>query len=363
MASIAKRPDGRWRARYRDAGGKEHAKHFARKVDAQDWLDDETAKMRTGTWTDPKTARTTVGDWCDTWLAGYSTRRPSTVAQARVYVTRIKAEFGATPLASVRASQVKAWTARLRREGLSAGYVHALHTKLAQIMSDAVDDRIIARSPCSRKTAPGTGEQRLQLATSEQVWALHDAMPERLRAAVLLAAFAGLRASEACGLRVADVDFMRGVISPAVQYPAGELKTEMSRTPVPIPRAMTLELSAHVAQWPGVHVLTDERGGQLGPWMLDRAWRTARGKVAGLPDGFHYHDLRHYFASLLIASGCDVKTVQARLRHKSATTTLNVYGHLWPDRDESTRAAVEAVFQDHADSVRTVIKEPQGQRG
>jgi integrase len=58
------------------------------------------------------------------------------------------------------------------------------------------------------------------MTTTEQVWALHDAMPGRLRPAVLLAAFAGLRAAEACGLRVADVDFMRGMISPAVQYPA-----------------------------------------------------------------------------------------------------------------------------------------------
>jgi integrase len=66
-----------------------------------------------------------------------------------------------------------------------------------------------------------------------------------------------------------------------------------------------------------------------------------------------YHDLRHYFASLLIASGADVKTMQARLRHASAKTTLDTYGHLWPDRDESTRAAVERVFQDHADYVRT----------
>jgi integrase len=72
--------------------------------------------------------------------------------------------------------------------------------------------------------------------------------------------------------------------------------------------------------------------------------------------GFRYHDLRHYFASLLIASGSDVKTVQARVRHASAKTTLDCYGHLWPDRDESTRAAVDAVlsarFQDHAGSVR-----------
>jgi integrase len=44
------------------------------------------------------------------------------------------------------------------------------------------------------------------------------------------------------------------------------------------------------------------------------------------------------------ARGCDVKTVQARLRHASATTTLDTYSHLWPDADESTRAAVEAVI-------------------
>jgi integrase len=75
------------------------------------------------------------------------------------------------------------------------------------------------------------------------------------------------------------------------------------------------------------------------------------------PDGFRYHDLRHYFASLLIASGTDVKTVQARLRHASAKTTLDTYGHLWPDRDESTRAAVDAVLATRvanpADPVRT----------
>jgi integrase len=64
----------------------------------------------------------------------------------------------------------------------------------------------------------------------------------------------------------------------------------------------------------------------------------------GLPAGFRFHDLRHYLASLLIADGADVKTVQARLRHASAKTTLDTYGHLWPDKDESTRAVIEAVF-------------------
>ena len=46
MASIAKRPNGKWRARYRDAAGREHARHFERKVDAQRWLDEVTASLR-----------------------------------------------------------------------------------------------------------------------------------------------------------------------------------------------------------------------------------------------------------------------------------------------------------------------------
>ena len=164
-------------------------------------------------------------------------------------------------------------------------------------------------------------------------------MPERLRAAVLLGAFMGLRVAEACGLRVADIDFMRGIVSPRVQYPADELKTEVSRTPVPIPSSLSAELSAHVAAgYSGETLLTGEDGCQFPPWALERAMRKARSKVDGLPAGFRYHDLRHYLASLLIASGSDVKTVQARLRHASASTTLDTYAHMWPDRDESTPA-------------------------
>ena len=64
----------------------------------------------------------------------------------------------------------------------------------------------------------------------------------------------------------------------------------------------------------------------------------------GPPCGLPPSRPTHYFASLLIASGADVKTVQARLRHASAKTTLDTYGHIWPDRDESTRAAVDAVI-------------------
>jgi hypothetical protein len=76
-------------------------------------------------------------------------------------------------------------------------------------------------------------------------------------------------------------------------------------------------------------------------------------QIDGLPEGFTFHDLRHYLASLLIASGADIKTVQARMRHATARTTLDTYGHLWPDADESTRAAAGAVIAERLDSLES----------
>ena len=344
MASIRRRPDGKYRARYRDDAGKESARHFARKVDAQNWLDEQTTKLVTGTHVAPRLARTTLGEWCDTWLDGYRGHRASTVRQAEVHIARITPAFGHMRLGAIRPSHVRTWTAQLAAEGLAESYIYALHARLAQLYADAVHDGLVARSPCSRRTSPSAGKARAYVATTEQVWTLHDAMPVHLRPAVLLGAFAGLRLAEACGLRVGDVDFMRGVVSPAVQYPAEPLKTEISRTPVPVPATLALDLSAHVALSDAETVLVNEYGDPLTPWTLERAMRSARAKVPGLVPGFRYHDLRHYFASLLIASGADVKVVQARLRHASANITLDTYGHLLPDSDDSTRAAVEAVL-------------------
>lgn len=358
MASIKKRTDGKYRARYRGPDGKEHAKHFTRKVDAQQWLDRETAKIQTGAWVDPVTSKITMRAWSETWMRGYGSRRASTVRQAQVHVDKINEAFGDRRLDSIRPSEVKNWLAGLKSAGHADSYLFALHSRLAQLFTDAIHDGVVSRSPVSRRTSPGAGKPRPYVATTEQIWALHDATEDRYRAGVLLAAFAGLRLSEVCGLRVADVDFMRGVIRPAVQYPADELKTEISRTPVPIPDSLALLLSAHVAKYSDELVLTDELGHQVGPWKLQRAFRAARAAegetVKDLPAGFRFHDLRHYFASVLIAAGCDVKTVQVRMRHGSATTTLNTYGHMFPDTDESTRAAIDKAITAHrADYLRT----------
>ena len=291
----------------------------------------------------------TVSDWCDQWLDGYRTRRPSTVRQAEVHVKLIRERFGAVQLAAVRPSEVRSWTAALRAEGRAPSYVYALHGRLSQIMADAVHDGLIPRNPCSRRTSPGAAKQRPYVATTAHVWALYDAVPVGIRPAVLLGAHAGLRLSEAAALRPEDVDFLHLVISPAIQWPAEPLKTEASRTPIPIPRELALELSAALARSGGEAFVTNDLLRPAGPWAIERAVRAHR-VAAGLPANFRYHDLRHYFASLLIASGLDVKVVQARMRHESAKTTLDTYGHLWPDRDESSRTAISAVYAERPDS-------------
>ena len=70
-------------------------------------------------------------------------------------------------------------------------------------------------------------------------------------------------------------------------------------------------------------------------------WRKAT-SAAGLT-GLRLHD-RHFFASGLIASGCDVVTVQRALGHASATTTLSTYSHLWPSAEDRTRAAAQTLL-------------------
>jgi integrase len=66
-------------------------------------------------------------------------------------------------------------------------------------------------------------------------------------------------------------------------------------------------------------------------------WFRKAAREAELSDDITLHDLRHFYASLLIRNGANVKLVQARLGYKSATETLDTYGHFWPDADEQTR--------------------------
>src|SRR4051812_26655782 len=104
------------------------------------------------------------------------------------------------------------------------------------------------------------------------------------------------------------------------------------RRSVPVSRFLVDELAAHVAgKARDELVFTGEKGGALRTQVFQRAAFDAAVETVGAA-GMHPHELRHTAASLAIASGADVKVVQHMLGHKSATMTLDLYGHLFGDR-------------------------------
>jgi integrase len=360
MASIARRPDGTYRPRFRDASGKEHARHFKRKVDAQRWLDEMTAAMVTGQYVDPAAGRVTFREYAERWRAT-QVHRPTTAAHVETMLRRhVYPSLGDKRLGSVMPSDIQSLVKQLSLN-LAPATVGVVHRILAGIFKAAVRDRRIVASPCEGTKLPKIHRQRIEPMTLEAVEALTEAMPERYRALVTLAAGTGLRQGEIFGLTVDRIDFLRRQLTVDRQlitmpdrapYLAPP-KTQASVRVVPLPQVVVDAVAVHLATWPtDQFVFTTELGDPIRRTAFsERIWRPAL-KRAGL-SGVTMHGLRHFYASLLIRHGESVKTVQARLGHASAAETLDTYSHLWPDSDDRTRAAVDSVLGRVADSVRT----------
>lgn len=364
MSSIQKRPSGQWRARYRDDAGHEHARHFTRKVDAQRWLDEMTAQIVTGAYADPKAGRSTF----DAWFRQWSARQvwvPTTAKQAdRV---RRSVTFGEVTLAQLRESHLQQWVKRMQADGLAASTIHTRLMPVRASLKAAVRDRRISSDPSSGLRLPRKPNraQAMEVATSEQVGRLLAACEPHRRAFVALCAFAGLRKGEASGVKVRDVDFLRRQIAVERQVqarPGGapeerRPKYESGRAVFASDELLAI-LAEHVAEGfvsPSGWLFTSGPDSPISPGTVSTWWRGLI-KRAGV-EGVTPHSLRHYFASGLIAEGCDVVTVQRALGHKSPSITLDTYSHLWPSAEDRTRQAsgrlAAAALAAVADRVRT----------
>ncbi|MHA6618925.1 site-specific integrase [Pseudonocardia sp. DLS-67] len=198
---------------------------------------------------------------------------------------------------------------------------------------------------------------------------LADAVPDRYRALVVLAAGTGLRQGECFGLTVDRIDFLRRTLEVDRQLIGsdggkpvfGPPKTAASVRTVPLPTVVVQALAEHVRVHgtgaEGLLFVGDEDVALRRPWFSREVWRPAVAAVKAAPTGTGMHDLRHFYASLLIRHGESVKVVQARLGHATAAETLDTYSHLWPDSDDTTRAAIDTVLggtpNRSADSLRT----------
>lgn len=350
----------RWRARYVDEDGREHARSFGRKVDAQKWLDDFTAAVVTGQYVDPKAGQITFRDYAERWRE-MQVQRPSSRAHVETMLRRhAYPALGERRLAAILPSDVQVWVKGLELAPATVAVVHGI---VSTVMKSAIRDRRIVANPCNGSKLPKVQRKQVVPLTTEQVAAVRDALPSQLQALVTLAAGTGMRQGECFGLTVDRVRFLERMVTVdrqlvTVQGQKPELappKTQASNRTIPLPQVVVDALAAHLAALPAVAdgLVFTLSGKPITRSVFGHKWRKAV-ETAELPAGTGFHALRHYYASLLIRHGESVKTVQSRLGHASAVETLDTYSHLWPDSDDRTRDAIDSVLgQPAADPLRT----------
>jgi len=355
MASIRRRDDGRWRARYRDPVGKEHARHFSRKIDAQHWLDSIATAVQTGAYVDPKAGRLTVGEWAPMWLSAQAQLKPTTRSRYQgILNTHVLPRWGGARLSDVSHAQVQGWVAQLGDGGLAPASVRKTFRVLSLVFALAAKDARLARNPCTGVKLPRPAPASRRYLTHAQVAQLAEATSERelgtrapiverdaaesYRLVVLVLAYCGLRWGELAALRVSSLDLLRRriQIAESVVEVEGTLTWGVpkghERRSVPVPAFLADELAAHVAgKARDELVFTGVRGGGvLRNHVFRRAGFDRAASAIGL-QGLNPHALRHSAASLAVSSGANVKAVQRMLGHASAAMTLDTYADLFDD--------------------------------
>lgn len=335
--------DTKWRARFRDPRGRARSKVFDRKADAARYLERVGSNIQAGAFSDPALQRTTFDEWADDWLAGLDVR-PTTLRGYRQALDRIRPEFDDRRVGTLDRAAVRQFVAKLRRDGYAPKTIRATVSVLKGILDLAVEARALLENPATRHRVGTTRQSEPLFFTPEQVARLAEHTEPPFDVFVLLDAYTGLRPSEVCGLRVRRLDLMRGRVEVAevindVNGKAipGPTKTYAKRR-VPIPPSVR-DLVARHLEWrkaqlgrdlrPDDYVFAAPKGGLLRVAVARRFIRRGL-EDAGLPSEFRTYDLRHTCASILIAAGAHPRAIMERLGHSSVTTTLDVYGHLFP---------------------------------
>ncbi|MGH9164430.1 MAG: tyrosine-type recombinase/integrase, partial [Acidimicrobiales bacterium] len=273
MAHLQKR-NGKWQARYRDQSGREHARRFDRKLDAERWLRDQAVAVDRGTWIDPQHGRTRFDEWSEEWWATTPALRPSTRARDASYLrSKILPVFGSMPLGAIDHMAVRAWVADLSASGLAPATVAKAYQILSKIMSAAVDARLIPASPCHRVPLPRIEREEMRFLAPDEIARLAGAIVPRYRALVLVGAYSGLRIGELAGLKRARVEPLRRsvrveeIVTEVGSLHWGQPKTRAGRRSVSIPGPIMDELVAHMEAFcepgPDALVFTAPEGGAV----------------------------------------------------------------------------------------------------
>lgn len=371
----------RWRCRWfhLDADGVRHpkTKSFRLLADAEAFRAAMEDDVRRGRYHDPHQENRLFSDVADEWVRGKIDLKASTRAryerELRVYVNP---QWGSTPLRAITRTGIQEWV-----EGLATGAYPAVlpagrtprplrprsirnivKVVMGGVLEYARDQRWITESPMEKVATPrivDSDDDKVYLSIRE-VELLADEcgrVSGNMVDATLVRflAYTGLRVGEALALRVDDVDWDRRRVRVARTWtddgkggqvigPPKNGKPRWAAMPVAV-----MELLRPLAdgQAGDAWLFRAVRGGPI--WLHNwrsRVWYAAV-RDAGMEDeGVTIHSLRHTYASIAIAAGADVKTLQRQLGHSSATITLDTYAGLWPERlgevADAVGGAVEA---------------------
>jgi integrase len=358
VGSVRKARSGRWEARYRDPDGRQRTKGgFPSKSDAKAWLSATETDMGRGGWIDPADSRLSVAQVAGAWLESNPSKRPSARARDETILrVHIAPRLGNRPVGSVTRSDVRrlveAWSTRL-----APRTVRRMFGVLRAVFTFAVDDEVIARSPCRGVKLPAVEELHRPRLDADEVAALAVELGIDYAPMAYLGAALGLRWGECAGLRVGRLDFMRGTVAVAEQitrgehgrHVSGEPKSDAGRRTLTVPTPLMEMLSGHLARRGltgadvDAFVFAMPGGGPLdySRWRR-RVWLPAT-RAVGL-EGLTFHDLRRVNATAMVLDGVDVRTAQARLGHSDPRLTIGVYASATSEGDRAAAERLGARF-------------------
>lgn len=380
----------RYKARMIGPEGNEISRTFADgqlKI-AKEWLARQQVDRALGTFVDPRAGKVTVASYAAGWLADLDIDELSREQMEMRFRARILPDLGRMEVAAVTPSVLRGWDRRLREDGLSDRYRHTLFTNLSALFAAARDDGLIAKNPFDGKSLrkPRPAKNKVIPWPEASVWAVQDALPERFRVLVDLAAGIGLRQGECFGLAVEDIDFLRGVVRVRRQVKTVRYKRVFAlpkydkEREIPLSEPVKLAIAAHLRTHPphevtlpwdvpggkptiALLIVTSVRGLAVAANDFNRNyWKDAL-EAAGVPHARYengMHDLRHFFASALLDQGESIKAVAEWLGHTDPAFTLATYTHLMPNSDERTKSAIAGIYDRRSDGPATAQDDVQG---
>jgi integrase len=360
FGKIRKLPSGRYQASFIGPSGARQTapQTFRTKTDADRWLSTVEADLSRGTWLDEDLSRESFGVYANAWLRDHPKIGPRYRETCERNLRLHLAPLLGVPLRAITPGVVREWYAAALRGNGGRTSIAQSYRFLRAVMNTALRDGAITKNPCQ---IPGAGSDRAKerpVATPAQVAALIEAITPRYRAAVLLAAWCGLRRGEVLGLHPADVDLNAGTVTvrrnrvELLERPQAfdaEPKTDAGKRTITIPPHVLPILAAHMEDWAGSdRVFIGRNGRPMRGDAVRQAFDRARRK-AGMP-GFRFHDLRHTGQTLAAATGATVKDLMRRLGHASPAASYR-YLHTVDGRDARIAAALSDLAE-HGDASR-----------